>query len=121
MADAFALPDLGEGIEEAEVIGVLVHVGDTVEADQPLIEVETEKANLDVPSPHAGVVEAVLVEVGEVIRVGQPIVSIAATNGASAAPAAPAAEASPPPSDGAGGPPAAPVPSAPAPSQPPPL
>ena len=121
MADAFALPDLGEGIEEAEVIGVLVHVGDTVEADQPLIEVETEKANLDVPSPHAGVVEAVLVEVGEVIRVGQPIVSIAATNGASAAPAAPATGASPPPSAGAGGPPAAPVPSAPAPSQPPPV
>ena len=84
MADDFTLPDLGEGIEEAEVIGVLVHVGDTVEADQPLIEVETEKANLDVPSPHAGVVEAVLVAVGEVIRVGQPIVSITPANGASA-------------------------------------
>ena len=121
MADEFALPDLGEGIEEAEVIGVLVHAGDTVEADQPLIEVETEKANLDVPSPHAGVVEAVLVEVGEVIRVGQPIVSIAATNGASAAPA-PAAEApAPSPSDGAGAPPAAPAPAAPAPSQPTPV
>lgn len=122
MADEFALPDLGEGIEEAEVIGVLVHVGDTVEADQPLIEVETEKANLDVPSPHAGVVEAVLVEVGEVIRVGQPIVSIAATNGASAAPAAAAPEApAPSPSDGAGAPPAAPAPAAPTPPQPAPV
>ena len=109
MADEFALPDLGEGIEEAEVIGVLVHVGDTVEADQPLIEVETEKANLDVPSPHAGVVEAVLVEVGEVIRVGQPIVSIAATNGASAA-LAPAAADAPAPSPSDGAPPAAPAP-----------
>ena len=104
MADDFTLPDLGEGIEEAEVIGILVHVGDVVEADQPVIEVETEKANLDVPAPHAGVVEAVHVKVGEVIRVGQPIVTIApaaaaAPDGASAAAAAPAAEAAstPPP------------------------
>ena len=101
MADDFTLPDLGEGIEEAEVIGVLVRVGDVVEADQPLIEVETEKANLDVPAPHAGVVEAVHVEVGEVIRVGQPIVAIAAagSDGASAPAAAPAAEvaSTPPP------------------------
>ena len=110
MADDFTLPDLGEGIEEAEVIGVLVHVGDVVEADQPLIEVETEKANLDVPSPHAGVVEAVLVAVGEVIRVGQAIVSITPANGASAVLAAPAAEASPvPTADGAGAPPPAPA------------
>ena len=122
MADEFALPDLGEGIEEAEVIGVLVHVGDTVEAEQPLIEVETEKANLDVPSPHAGVVEAVLVEVGDVIRVGQAIVSITATNGASPAPPAPAAEApSPPPTDGAGAPPPTPVVPTPAPAQPAPV
>ena len=101
MADDFTLPDLGEGIEEAEVIGVLVRVGDVVEADQPLIEVETEKANLDVPAPHAGVVEAVHVEVGQVIRVGQPIVAIAAaaSDGASAPAATPAAEvaSTPPP------------------------
>ena len=104
MADDFTLPDLGEGIEEAEVIGILVHVGDVVEADQPVIEVETEKANLDVPAPHAGVVEAVHVKVGEVIRVGQPIVTIApaaaaAPDGASAPAAAPAAAAAstPPP------------------------
>ena len=110
MADDFTLPDLGEGIEEAEVIGVLVHAGDVVEADQPLIEVETEKANLDVPSPHAGVVEAVLVAVGEVIRVGQPIVSITPANGASAVSAAPAAQASSAaPTDGSGAPPLAPA------------
>ena len=99
MADDFTLPDLGEGIEEAEVIGILVHVGDVVEADQPVIEVETEKANLDVPAPHAGVVEAVHVEVGQVIRVGQPIVAIAAaaSDGASAPAAAAAEVASTPP------------------------
>ena len=102
MADDFTLPDLGEGIEEAEVIGILVHVGDVVEADQPVIEVETEKANLDVPAPHAGVVKAVHVKVGEVIRVGQPIVTIAAAaaaapDGASAPAAAPAASTPPPP------------------------
>ncbi len=116
MADEYALPDLGEGIEEAEVIGVLVHVGDVVEADQPLIEVETEKANLDVPSPHAGVVEAVLVEVGEVIHVGQAIVSIAPTNGASSPPPPAAVEApsAPPAAEGNGAPPSAPVVPAPA-------
>ena len=70
MAADFTLPELGEGIEEAEVIGVVVGPGDAVEAGQPLIEVETEKANLDVPAPHAGVVEAVHVAVGELIRVG---------------------------------------------------
>ena len=97
MADDFALPDLGEGIEEAEVIGVLVRPGDAVEADQPLIEVETEKANLDVPSPRAGVVEAVHVAVGDVIRVGQPIVAIAAAAGAADPHPAPAS------ADGGGG------------------
>ena len=121
MADEYALPDLGEGIEEAEVIGVLVHVGDVVEADQPLIEVETEKANLDVPSPHAGVVEAVLVEVGEVIHVGQAIVSIAPTNGASSPPPPAAVEApsTPAAADANGAPPAAPVAPAAAPQVPP--
>jgi pyruvate dehydrogenase E2 component (dihydrolipoamide acetyltransferase) len=77
MATDFTLPDLGEDIEEAEVIGLLVGVGDVVTADQPLIEVETEKANLEVPAPHAGVIEAIHVQVGDVIKVGQPLVAIA--------------------------------------------
>ena len=78
MATDFTLPDLGEDIEEAEVIGVLVGVGDSVDADQSVIEVETEKANLEVPAPHAGVIEAIRVRVGDVIRVGQPLLAIAA-------------------------------------------
>ena len=93
MATDFTLPDLGEDITEAEVIGVLVGVGDSVAPDQPVIEVETEKANLEVPAPHAGVIEAIHVHVGDVIKVGQPLVAIAA---AAAAPAADgAAEAAP--------------------------
>ena len=84
MATDFTLPDLGEDIAEAEVIGILVGVGDSIAADQPVIEVETEKANLEVPAPHDGVVEAIHVRVGDVIQVGQPLVAIAA---AAAAPA----------------------------------
>ncbi|MQC18709.1 MAG: dihydrolipoyllysine-residue acetyltransferase, partial [Chloroflexi bacterium] len=55
MAD-FKLPSLGEDIQEADVLKVLVSEGDTVEVDQPLIEIETEKATLDVPAEAAGVV-----------------------------------------------------------------
>ena len=92
MATDFTLPDLGEDIAEAEVIGILVGVGDSIAADQPVIEVETEKANLEVPAPHDGVVEAIHVRVGDVIQVGQPLVAIAA---AAAAPAATAAAEAP--------------------------
>ena len=95
MATDFRLPELGEDIEEAEVIGVLVSVGDSVDAEQGVIEVETEKANLEVPAPHAGTIEAIHVAVGDVIKVGQPIVAIAeaSANGAgpTAQPEAPAA------------------------------
>ncbi|MDA1062506.1 MAG: hypothetical protein O2895_06330, partial [Chloroflexi bacterium] len=76
MATDFTLPELGEDIAEAEVIGVLVAVGDSVAAEQGVIEVETEKANLEVPAPHAGVIEAIHVRVGDVIKVGHPLVAI---------------------------------------------
>ena len=95
MATDFTLPDLGEDITEAEVIGVLVGVGDSVAPDQPVIEVETEKANLEVPAPHAGVIEAIHVQVGDVIKVGQPLVAIAAAAADGATESAPAAEAAP--------------------------
>ena len=121
MAADFTLPELGEGIEEAEVIGVLVGPGDAVEAGQPLIEVETEKANLDVPAPHAGVVEAVHVAVGELIRVGQPLVALAPADAAAPPPPAPAP---PPPREAAPTPEAATPPAAaeaaPPPAEPPP-
>ncbi|KAA5838235.1 dihydrolipoamide acetyltransferase family protein [Saccharopolyspora hirsuta] len=72
----FALPDLGEGLTEAEIVRWHVAVGDRVEADQVVVEVETAKAVVDVPCPHAGVVEALHGEPGDVIAVGAPLTTI---------------------------------------------
>ena len=70
------LPELGENVETADVAAVLVKVGQTVTADQPLIEVETEKANLEVPAPSAGKIAELLVAVGDKLRVGQVIAKL---------------------------------------------
>jgi len=70
------LPELGENIEMVEVSAVLVEVGTRVGKDQPLIEVETEKANLEVPAPLEGTVTEVLVKVGDQLAVGQTIVRL---------------------------------------------
>ncbi len=72
----FLLPDLGEGLTEAEIVGWLVAVGDTVAVDQPLAEVETAKAVVEVPSPFAGTVATLHGEVGQEVAVGSPLVSI---------------------------------------------
>jgi pyruvate dehydrogenase E2 component (dihydrolipoamide acetyltransferase) len=101
------LPELGENIESVEVSAVMVAVGDQVQRDQPVIEVETEKASLEVPAPTEGKVTEVLVSKGDQIKVGQVVLRIeggaaatevttakAATVGAEPATAEPAA---PPP------------------------
>ncbi len=75
MARDFSLPDLGEGIAEAQVIRVLVSPGETIAEDQYLMEVETDKAAVEIPSPFAGVAEKVLVEEGQTINVGDVIVT----------------------------------------------
>ena len=77
MADRdFLLPDLGEGLTEGEIVSWLVAVGDTVEVDQPLAEIETAKAVVEVPSPFAGVVTALHGEAGGEVLVGNPLVTI---------------------------------------------
>ncbi|GAA3628514.1 2-oxo acid dehydrogenase subunit E2 [Streptomyces chitinivorans] len=81
----FALPDLGEGLTEAEIVRWLVSVGDVVAVDQPVVEVETAKAMVEVPCPYGGVVTARFGEEGAEIPVGAPLVTVAV--GASAAPA----------------------------------
>lgn len=91
MAKEFKLPDLGENIESAEVVSVLVAPGDTVEVDQPVLEVETDKAALEIPSSVSGKVEEVLVKVGDTIAIGQVIFTV---EGDGAAPAAEAKESS---------------------------
>jgi 2-oxoisovalerate dehydrogenase E2 component (dihydrolipoyl transacylase) len=72
----FLLPDLGEGLEDAEVLRWLVSEGDRVELNQPLVEVNTAKATVEIPSPWAGVVERLHAAPGDVVTVGGPLVSI---------------------------------------------
>ena len=74
---AFALPDVGEGLTEAEVLRWLVRVGDVVEVNQALVEIETAKASVELPSPYAGAVTAVHVPEGAIVPVGTVLVSIA--------------------------------------------
>ncbi|MCC3772031.1 dihydrolipoamide acetyltransferase family protein [Streptomyces sp. UNOC14_S4] len=73
----FRLPDLGEGLTEAEVVRWLVDVGDVVAVDQPVVEVETAKAMVDVPCPYGGVVTARFGEEGTALPVGAPLLTVA--------------------------------------------
>uniref|UniRef100_UPI00064C0783 biotin/lipoyl-containing protein n=1 Tax=Nocardiopsis sp. RV163 TaxID=1661388 RepID=UPI00064C0783 len=80
----FDLPDLGEGLTEAEVVRWLVAVGDTVALDQPIVEVETAKSIVEVPSPFAGTVSELHGEEGRVMEVGRPLISVTDGSGADA-------------------------------------
>ena len=71
----FALPELGEGLYEAELVRWLVQPGDAVKRGQPLLEVMTDKATMEVPAPFAGKVSAVNGEPGARLKVGQTILS----------------------------------------------
>ena len=70
----FALPDLGEGLQEAEIVSWHVAEGDHVVVDQPLLAVETEKAVVEIPSPCAGHIAKLLAQVGQHVQVGMPVV-----------------------------------------------
>lgn len=72
----FKLPDIGEGVAEAEVVAWLVREGDLVQEDQPIVEVVTDKATLEIPSPRAGRVHRLCCREGEVIAVGHVLVEI---------------------------------------------
>ncbi|WP_194395551.1 dihydrolipoamide acetyltransferase family protein [Microbacterium atlanticum] len=106
MPQDFRLPDLGEGLPEAELVQWMVAVGDTVALNQTIAEVETAKAVVELPSPHAGTVTALHAEPGDVVAVGSVLISfdtaatdaappapVQATSAAPAEPAAPASEA----------------------------
>jgi 2-oxoisovalerate dehydrogenase E2 component (dihydrolipoyl transacylase) len=72
----FKLPDLGEGLTEGEILKWLVAVGDTVELNQPIVEVETAKAAVEIPAKWAGRVQAIFHEEGATVEVGTPIIAI---------------------------------------------
>jgi 2-oxoisovalerate dehydrogenase E2 component (dihydrolipoyl transacylase) len=72
----FNLPDLGEGLTEGEILSWLVKVGDTIELNQPIVEVETAKAAVEIPAKWAGVVTQIFHEAGTTVEVGKPIIAI---------------------------------------------
>jgi pyruvate dehydrogenase E2 component (dihydrolipoamide acetyltransferase) len=76
----FKMPDLGESIESGDVISILVAVGDRLEEDQPVIELETDKAVIEVPSSTSGIVQAIHVKEGESAAVGQLLLTLQGTN-----------------------------------------
>ena len=71
----FNLPDLGEGLQEAEIVQWHVGAGDQVVADQPLVSVETDKAVVEVPSPRAGRIRELFGGEGDIVKVGAPLVA----------------------------------------------
>lgn len=75
MPRVFRLPDLGEGVTEGQVVRVMIARGDRVTEDQPLMEVETDKAAVEIPSPYTGVVEEVHVAAEQVVNVGEVMVT----------------------------------------------
>jgi 2-oxoisovalerate dehydrogenase E2 component (dihydrolipoyl transacylase) len=80
----FNLPDLGEGLAEAEIVRWHVNVGDVVTVDQPMLAVETAKAVVEVPAPLSGVVKALHGQPGDVIATGAPLVDFDVVNGSRA-------------------------------------
>ena len=91
----FTLPELGEQIEAGDVLRVLVKAGDTLVKEQPVLELETDKATIEVPSSVTGTVKEIKVKAGDKVKVGQAILSYDEGNGAAAAPKAADAKAAP--------------------------
>ncbi|MCB0410886.1 MAG: 2-oxo acid dehydrogenase subunit E2 [Bdellovibrionales bacterium] len=103
------LPDIGEGVTEGELVKFLVSVGDKVEADQPIAEVMTDKATVEVPTPFAGTVKEFKAKEGDVVPIETALL-VLDTSGAGATMAAPKAETKPAPTSAVAKPAAAPAP-----------
>lgn len=86
MARSFRLPDLGEGIHEGEVLALLVSAGDEVKEGDPIIEIETDKAAVEIPSPYTGTVNEILVKPGDTVRVGDVLMTFSGDGEAEAVP-----------------------------------
>src|SRR5438067_13919606 len=85
MAFDFYMPDIGEGVVEGEIVAWKVQVGDMVKLDQPLVEVMTDKATVELPSPRAGTIAKINYKDGEICPVGKVLVVIDEANGKPAA------------------------------------
>ncbi|RUQ03396.1 biotin/lipoyl-containing protein, partial [Curtobacterium sp. HSID17257] len=75
-AAEFPLPDVGEGLTEAEIVQWRVAIGDEIAVDQVLVEIETAKSLVELPSPFAGTVTGLLVSEGDTVEVGKPIIRV---------------------------------------------
>jgi pyruvate/2-oxoglutarate dehydrogenase complex dihydrolipoamide acyltransferase (E2) component len=91
----FVLPDVGEGLEEGEIVSWLVAPGDTVTRDQPLVEVQTDKALVELPSPVAGQIVSLAFAPGDIVKIGQVLVVLEDGRGGDTAPASPPATTTP--------------------------
>src|SRR5688500_4814646 len=76
MATEFKIPELGENITSGDVVRILVKAGDTLAKDQPVLELETDKATIEVPSDVAGTVKEIKVKPGDKVKVGQPVLTL---------------------------------------------
>src|ERR1700685_72669 len=76
MNKEFRLPDVGEGLTEADIMSWHVKPGDTVTINQIIVDIETAKAVVELPSPYAGTVSALLVDEGQTVDVGTPIIAV---------------------------------------------
>jgi len=81
MAKEFKLPDLGEGIHEGEVLAVRVAVGQAVKEGDIILEVETDKAAVEIPSPYTGTVLDIRVKAGDTVKVGQVLMTFLRARG----------------------------------------
>src|SRR3954447_10920723 len=89
------VPDIGD-FKDVAVIEVLIKAGDTVKVEQSLVTVESDKASMEIPSSHAGVIEEVLVKVGDKVSEGSPLARVRAAGGAAAGAGSPAGAAASP-------------------------
>ena len=92
----FKLPDLGEGVHEGQIVNVLIKEGDRIEEYQPMMEVETDKAAVEIPAPKSGIVAKLMVKAGQQVKVGQVMVVIDEAEGKTATPEKAAARAAEP-------------------------
>ncbi len=100
MTTSFRLPDLGEGVHEAEILALPVSIGQAVTEGDVIMEIETDKAAVEIPSPYTGTVREIMVKVGDMAVVGDVLISFA-TKSKSTAPPPPPAESSPAAADSA--------------------
>ena len=84
MSQVFTLPDVGEGLTEADILAWKVSKGDTVSVNQVLVEIETAKSVVELPSPYAGTVQELMVAEGDTVDVGTPIITVSSGDDAPA-------------------------------------